>query len=65
MGAQGASSYAHPVRTLGATMPLVDLVEHGAIKEGALHDLRRYDHLINYMYPQLAPSAADHRRRCC
>lgn len=55
MGAQGASGYGHPLRTLVPTMPLADLVERGVVKENTLDDVRRYDHLINYMYlPALA-----------
>jgi len=50
MGAQGASGYAHMVRTLVPAMPLADLVERGVVKESTLEDVRRYDHLINYMY---------------
>lgn len=51
MAAQGApGSYAHPVRTLAPVLPLERLLDAGAIKEGSLDDLRRYDHLINYFY---------------
>lgn len=50
MGAQGASGYGHPVRTLVPVLPVKELVERAVIKEGALLDLRRFDHLINYMY---------------
>ena len=31
-------------------LPIEQLVERGVIKETALNDLRRFDHLINYMY---------------
>jgi hypothetical protein len=31
-------------------LPLAELVEPGVVKEAALDDLRRFDHLINYMY---------------
>lgn len=31
-------------------LPLAALVERGVVKETALDDLRRFDHLINYMY---------------
>jgi len=48
--AQGAAGYAHPVRTLVPVIPLAHLVEGGIVKETALADLRRFDHLINYMY---------------
>jgi hypothetical protein len=48
--AQGPGGYAHPVRTLVPELPLIDLVERGVIKETARDDLRRFDHLINYMY---------------
>jgi hypothetical protein len=55
LGAQGAEGYAHPVRTLVPVLPLSELVERGVVKETALDDLRRFDHLINYMYlPRLA-----------
>ncbi|MEK6251642.1 MAG: hypothetical protein AABM43_06830 [Actinomycetota bacterium] len=50
MTAQGATGYAHPVRTLAPVLPLDQLVEEGAVKEGALQDLRTHDHLINYFY---------------
>jgi hypothetical protein len=50
LGAQRSGGYAHPVRTLVPVLPLAELVEHGVIKETALDDLRRFDHLINYMY---------------
>ena len=54
MGAQGAAGYGHPVRTLVPVLPLAELIEQGVVKETALDDLRRFDHLINYMYlPQL------------
>ena len=48
--AHGATGYGHPVRTLVPVIPLTDLVARGAIKETATSDLRRFDHLINYMY---------------
>jgi len=50
LGAQGTAGYGHPVRTLVPVIPLAQLVEHGIVKETALADLRRFDHLINYMY---------------
>jgi hypothetical protein len=51
LAAQGATAgYSHPVRTLVPVLPLDDLVAQGLIKEAALDDLRRFDHLINYMY---------------
>lgn len=50
MGAQGTAGYGHPVRTLVPVLPLDQLVERGVVKETALDDLRRLDHLINYMY---------------
>jgi hypothetical protein len=50
LGAQGSGRYAHPVRTLVPVLPLGQLVERGVVKESALDDLRRFDHLINYMY---------------
>jgi hypothetical protein len=50
LGAQGTEGYGHPVRTLVPVIPLTQLVEQGVVKETALADLRRFDHLINYMY---------------
>jgi hypothetical protein len=50
LGAQGATGYGHPVRTLVPVIPLVELVARGIVKETALADIRRFDHLINYMY---------------
>jgi hypothetical protein len=49
-GAQGAAGYGHPVRTLVPVLPVAELVDGGVVKETALGDLRRFDHLINYMY---------------
>ncbi len=50
MGAQGTAGYGHPVRTLVPVLPLAELVERAVVKQTALDDLRRFDHLINYMY---------------
>ena len=50
LGAQGAAGYGHPVRTLVPVIPLAELIDRGVVKETALADLRRFDHLINYMY---------------
>lgn len=50
LAAQGTTGYGHPVRTLVPVIPLAHLVEGGVVKETALADLRRFDHLINYMY---------------
>jgi hypothetical protein len=51
MMAQGKpGSYAHPVRSLAPIISLEELVAAGAVKEGALEDLRTHDHLINYLY---------------
>jgi hypothetical protein len=50
LGAQGTAGYGHPVRTLVPVIPLAELTDRGVIKETALSDLRRFDHLINYMY---------------
>ena len=50
LGAQGTAGYGHPVRTLVPVIPLAELTDRGLIKETALSDLRRFDHLINYMY---------------
>ena len=59
LAAQGAAGYGHPVRTLVPVVPLENLVNRGVIKEAALSDLRRFDHLINYMY--LPPLEAEDR----
>jgi hypothetical protein len=48
--AQRGAGYSHPVRTLVPILPLEQLIERGVIKEASLSDLRRFDHLINYMY---------------
>jgi hypothetical protein len=51
MIAQGVpGSYAHPVRSLAPVIPFELLLTEGAVKEAALEDLRKYDHLINYFY---------------
>jgi len=51
LGPQGAAAgYGHPVRTLVPVIPLAELVDRGVVKETAFADLRRFDHLINYMY---------------
>jgi hypothetical protein len=50
LAAQREAGYSHPVRTLVPVLPLEHLVGQGVIKETALDDLRRFDHLINYMY---------------
>lgn len=50
LGAQRAGGYAHPVRTLVPVVPLEELVDRGLVKQTALDDLRRFDHLINYLY---------------
>ena len=50
LGAQGAAGYGHPVRTLVPLIPLSELLARAVVKESALADLRRFDHLINYMY---------------
>ena len=56
MSAQGASGYAHPIRTLVAVRPLADLVERGIISPGQADDLRHRDRFGNYMY---LPAIAD------
>ena len=59
MAAQGEpGKYAHPVRTLAPILPLRHLLDEGAVKPGALDDLRRYDHLVNYLYlPPIAEAS--------
>lgn len=58
MAAQGKpGDYAHPVRTLAPVLPLERLIEEGAVKAGSLDDLRRFDHLVNYLYlPAIEPA---------
>lgn len=64
LGAQGAEGYAHSVRTLVPVVPLAELIERGVVKETALDDLRRFDHLINNMYlPPLDVDELDFRPR--
>jgi hypothetical protein len=50
MGAQGTAGYGHPVRTLVPVLPVAEVVARGVVKETALNDLRRFDHLINDIY---------------
>lgn len=51
MAAQGEpGKYAHPARIIAPVRPIEELVDRGAIKEGALDDLRAFDHLANYFY---------------
>jgi hypothetical protein len=51
MAAQGVpGAYAHPNRTLAPVLPLSRLLDEGAIKRTAVADLRRFDHLVNYLY---------------
>jgi hypothetical protein len=50
LAAQREAGYSHPVRTLVPILALEHLVERAVIKETAVSDLRRFDHLINYMY---------------
>jgi hypothetical protein len=51
MAAQGVpGAYAHPHRVVAPVLPLERLVAEEAIKAGAVEDLRRYDHLVNYLY---------------
>jgi hypothetical protein len=54
LAAQREAGYSHPVRTLIPILALEHLVDRAVIKETAVNDLRRFDHLINYMYlPEL------------
>ncbi|MTD45585.1 hypothetical protein GKE82_24575 [Conexibacter sp. W3-3-2] len=58
MAAQGEPGrYAHPFRTVVPVWPLEDLVVQGAIKEASLGQLRKYDHLANYLYLPAIASA--------
>jgi hypothetical protein len=56
MSAQGASGYAHPIRTLVVVRPLADVVELGFLSAGQADDVRRRDRFGNYMY---LPATAD------
>jgi hypothetical protein len=53
---------AHPVRTLVPVVPLAELVERGVVKETALDDLRRFDHLVNYMTARRSRSTSSSSR---
>jgi hypothetical protein len=55
MSAQGASGYAHAIRTLLVVRALPDVIENGFLSEDQAADLRRRDVFSNYMY--LPPSA--------
>jgi hypothetical protein len=58
MIAQGvADSYAHPVRMLAPAIPLQGLLDQEVIKAGSVNDLRKYDHLINYLYLPAIPAS--------
>jgi hypothetical protein len=49
--AQGEpGQYAHPIRVLAPVLPLDSLVAEGAVRFGAVDDLRVHDHLVNYFY---------------
>jgi hypothetical protein len=50
LAAQGTTGYGHPVRTLVPVIPLAELVTRSIVKEATVGDLRRFDHLINYMF---------------
>lgn len=54
--AQGAEGYAHPARLIAPVLPLQRLVDQGAVKPGALADLRTYDHLVAYLYVPEIPA---------
>ena len=58
MIAQGSAGYAHVVRLLAPVLPLQRLIDEGAVKPGAVDDLRRRDHLVNYFYVPAIPAAA-------
>lgn len=58
MAAQGQpGQYAHPFRTVAPVWPLTVLLAAKAIKPGAAEDLRRFDHLANYLYLPPLPEA--------
>jgi len=50
ISAQGASGYAHPVRTLVVVRPLVQVVVDGFLSDDQAADLRRRDRFANHMY---------------
>ena len=55
MSAQGASGYAHPVRTLVVVRPLVQVVLDGLLRDDQAADLRQRDRFANYMYLPATP----------
>jgi hypothetical protein len=55
MSAQGASGYAHAIRTLVVVRSFADVIENRFLTEDQAADLRRRDRFINYMY--LPPTA--------
>jgi hypothetical protein len=58
IAAQGAvGQYAHPHRVVAPILSLERLVEEEAIKAGAVDELRRSDHLVNYLYLPPIPAA--------
>lgn len=50
LSAQGSSGYAHPVRTLLAVRPLIEVIEHGVLSEDQATDIRHRDRFASYMY---------------
>jgi hypothetical protein len=50
MSAQGASGYAHPIRTLVVVRPVADIVGRGILSSGQADDLRHRDRFGSYMY---------------
>jgi hypothetical protein len=55
MSAQGASGYAHAIRTLIVVRSFADVVENRFLSQDQVADLRRRDRFANYMY--LPPTA--------
>jgi hypothetical protein len=55
MSAQGASGYAHAIRTLVVVRSFTNVIENGFLSEDQAADLRRRDRFANYMY--LPPTA--------
>jgi hypothetical protein len=56
MSAQGASGYAHAIRTLVVVRSLEDVIENGFLSEEQAADIQRRDRFGSYMY---LPATAD------
>lgn len=49
-GEEFTGRYAHPHRALAPVRPLEELVERGAVREGAVAQIRQHDQSMNYWY---------------